>query len=266
MRVYVEGVGLWGAGLEGWAASRDVLVGNSAYVPAAVAAPPSPLLPANERRRAVATVRLALQVGAEAFANARRDPSTTATVFASSGGDGETLHAILQSLASAELDVSPTRFHNSVHNAPAGYWTIATKSREPSTSLCAFDASFVAGLLDAAAQTTIDTRAVALIGYDLPYREPLHSVRPIGSTFGVALILTPSPTRGSLAGLTIGLGRDLGAPTAIADPALEALRRGNPAARSLPLLAALARGDAAELVLEYVNGNAVAVSVTPPPG
>jgi Beta-ketoacyl synthase, N-terminal domain len=265
VRVYVEGIGIWAGGLEGWAASRNVLAGNSAYVPAPVVLPPSPLLPANERRRTVATVRLALQVGAEAFANAARDPSATATVFASSGGDGETLHGILESLASAELDVSPTQFHNSVHNAPSGYWTIATKSREPSTSLCGFDASFVAGLLDGTAQAIIDDRAVALIAYDLPYPEPLHSVRKIGSTFGLALVLTPSPTTSAFAALTIDLARDRPAATTMPDAGLEALRKANPAAHSLPLLAVLARGDAAELVLDYVNGNAVSVSVIPLP-
>jgi hypothetical protein len=55
------------------------------------------------------------------------------------------------------------------------------------------------------------------------------------------------------------------APTKMADAALEGLRRGNPAARSLPLLQALARGDRAELVMEYVSGSRVAISVAPPP-
>ncbi|MGH7032430.1 MAG: beta-ketoacyl synthase chain length factor [Stellaceae bacterium] len=265
MKVYVEGIGVWAAGLDGWTACRDVLTGKSAYEPAPLALPPSPLLPPNERRRTVATVRLALQVGAEAFAHAGRDPSLTATVFTSSGGDGETLHGILESLNSSELDVSPMRFHNSVHNAPAGYWTIATHSREPSTSLCAFDASFSAGLLDAVAQAAFDDQAVALIAYDLPYPEPLHSVRAIGTTFAVALVLTPKATPASLGRLTLALGGEMPAPTKMADPALEGLRRGNPAARSLPLLQALARGDHADLVLEHVNGNRVAIAVAPPP-
>ena len=265
MKAYVEGLGVWAAGLEGWTACRDVLAGNRAYEPAPLALPPSPLLPANERRRTVATVRLALQVGSEAFAHAGRDPSATATVFTSSGGDGETLHGILDALDSAELDVSPMRFHNSVHNAPAGYWTIGTHSREPSTSLCAFDASFSAGLLDAVAQAAFDDRAVALIAYDLPYPEPLHSVRVIGATFAVALVLTPKATPASFGRLTLALGKEMSAATKMADPGLEGLRRGNPAARSLPLLQALARGDHADLVLEYVSGNRVAISVAPPP-
>lgn len=265
MKVYVEGIGLWAPGLEGWASSRDVLAGKRLYAPAPLALPPSPLLPPNERRRTVATVRLALKVGAEAFANAGRDPSLTATVFTSSGGDGETLHGILDSLNSAELDVSPTRFHNSVHNAPAGYWTIATRSREPSTSLCAFDASFPAGLLDAAAQAVFDRCAVGLIAYDLPYPEPLHSARAIAATFGVALVLTPDATPTSLAQLTLKLGHGFTAPTSLADPALEALRQGNPAARSLPVLEALARASVAEVALDHVNGNTVAIAVAPPP-
>ncbi len=41
----------------------------------------------------------------------------------------------------------PTQFHNSVHNAVAGYWSIATKSTQPMTCLAAHDHSFAAGLL-----------------------------------------------------------------------------------------------------------------------
>ena len=82
-------------------------------------------------------------------------------------------------LATDGREVSPTRFHNSVHNAPSGYWAVATGSREPSTSLCAYDASFAAGLLEAAAQATVDDRPVTLVAYDLPYPEPLQRARPI---------------------------------------------------------------------------------------
>lgn len=250
MPVYLEGIGLRAPGLESWEASRPVLAGNRAYVPFPVSLPPCTLLPANERRRMVTTVKLALLVWTEAFANAKRDPAVTATVFSSSGGDGDTIHNIFEVLASAALDVSPTRFHNSVHNAPSGYWSIATKSHEPTTSLCAYDASFAAGLLGAATQTNVDDRAVALVAYDLPYPEPLHAQRPIHSIFGVALVMTPAPTEASFARLSIALGRAATPLTAMKDAGLEALRTGNPAARSLPLLAALAAGAEAEIALD----------------
>jgi hypothetical protein len=265
MRVYVEGVGLSAAGLEGWAASRARLSGEQPYEPTPMVLPSSPLLPANERRRMVTTVKLALEVGAEAFAHAQRNPAATASVFTSSGGDGETIDNILGSLAAAELEVSPTRFHNSVHNAPSGYWAIGTKSRAPTTSLCAHDWSFAAGLVDAAAQVTSDNRAVALIAYDLPYPEPLNARRTINSTFAVALILAPAPTDKSFAYLTVRCDRAARLASAMADAALEALRADNPAARSLPLLAALARRSPAEISLEYVFGNMLAISVVPAP-
>lgn len=263
IRLFVEGIGLRAPGLDGWAGSLPVLRGEQPYAATPTSVPPSPLLPANERRRMVMTVKLALLVGAEAFANAERDPSEAATVFTSSGGDGDTLHGILQSLVAAELDVSPTRFHNSVHNAPSGYWAIATKSHTPTTSICGHDWSFAAGLLDAAAQAASDAQPVGLIAYDLPYPEPLNGKRSIDAIFGTALLFTPTPSAKSFAALSITLERKPIRSTMMEDPGLEALRTGNPAARSLSLLTALARRAEASVVLEHFGGNALAVAVAP---
>ncbi|MBS1137598.1 MAG: hypothetical protein H6R11_1552 [Proteobacteria bacterium] len=264
MRVFVQGVGVLGPGLVGWEASRTVLAGTQAYRPAAVSVPVSDLLPPAERRRAGISVKLALAVGREALTHAGRAASEMPTVFTSSGGDGDTLHRICESLATAEREVSPTRFHNSVHNAPAGYWSIAVKAMAPSTSLCAYDASFAAGLLEAAAQVTADGVEVALIAYDMPYPEPLHAVRPIPEAFGVALVLAPQAGAGALACLDIALNHaTAGAPSRMDAAALEALRAGVPAARSLPLLAALARGGAGEVVLDYLAGSNLRVNMSP---
>jgi hypothetical protein len=263
MRVFVDGVGVRGPGLNGWQASREVLAGKATYTPAPLVVPPSELLPPAERRRTVPTVKLALAVGSEAVTHAGCDAALLATVFSSSCGDGETVHQIFEVLASTEREVSPTRFHNSVHNASAGYWSIATQSREPSTSLCCYDASFSAGLIEAAVQATVGTRAVGLIVYDLPYPEPLHGVRPIGAGFGMALVLSPQIAAHSLAQLDIQLLRDGVPSTCMSGAALEDLRAGNPAARSLPLLAALAREVAEEVTLEYIAGNRLVVQIVP---
>ena len=262
IRVYVEGIGIQGEGLNGWPSAAAALAGQRDYVPAPVNLPPNMLLPANERRRMVTTVKLTLAAGTEAFAHAGRDPSETATVFTSSGGDGDTIHNILDALACEQIEVSPMRFHNSVHNAPSGYWSIAMKAVEPSTSLCVHDASFSAGLLDAAAQAALDRRAVGLIAYDLPYPEPLNAVRTIGSMFSVGMVLTPAPSKASFACLAIALTQG-NEPTTMADPLLEAMRLGNPSARSLPLLAALARGLETQVILEYLGDNTVTVSIMP---
>ena len=66
----------------------------------------------------------------------------------SSDGDGEIVHRLCTALASPAAEVSPTDFHNSVHNAATGYWSIGAHSSAPSTALCAYDGSFAAGLLE----------------------------------------------------------------------------------------------------------------------
>ncbi len=261
--VHVEGIGLRGPGLTGWEASRPVLVGAEPYRPGPTEMPPSPLLPPNERRRTVSTVRLALALGLEAFAAAGREPADTPAVFASSGGDGETIHKILDVLASPDPEMSPTGFHNSVHNAPSGYWSIANRCRAPSSSLCCHDASFPAGLLEAAVQATVEKHAVALIAYDVPYPEPLNSARPIGAHFGTALVLAPHRTAASFARIELELRRSAGTASAMASAGLEELRRGTPAARCLPLLSALARNAAEAVVLDYIGGLEIALALEP---
>ena len=261
--VYVEGVGIAGPGLDGWAAARPVLAGLTPYQPATFVPRPVTLLPPAERRRAGGAVRLAIAVASEALAHSGRDAATMAMVFTSSGGDGDTVHEILCVLATDGREVSPTRFHNSVHNAPAGYWSVATGSCEPSTSLCAYDASFAAGLLDAAAQATVDDRPVTLVAYDLPYPEPLQFARPIVDLAGVALVLTPRQTDRSFARLAITPGGPAMQPTPMPDPRLERLRAGNPAARGLPVLAAIACGRAAAICLEEPAGTCVEILVEP---
>ena len=81
------------------------------------------MLPANERRRAAASVRWALAAAQEAVSAAAARPARSRPSSPPAASDGETLHRICEALASAEREVSPTRFHNSVHNAAAGYWT-----------------------------------------------------------------------------------------------------------------------------------------------
>ena len=262
MRAYIEGVGLLGPGLRGWQQGRAVLTGAEAYVAARAVIPPSELLPAAERRRAGVPVRLALAVAREAFMGAGRDAAATPTVFTSSSSDGEILHQLCEALATPEREVSPTKFMNSVHNAAAGYWSIATRSREPSTSLCCYDASFAAGLLECAVQVASGGGPAALIAYDEPYPEPLHATRPIEGEFGVALVLAAKPDN-ALASLEVELAPPDAADTRVPDPGLERLRLHNPAARSLPLLAALAREGAAEIVLKYVAGASLRARVSP---
>ncbi|HET7833279.1 MAG TPA: beta-ketoacyl synthase chain length factor [Gallionella sp.] len=261
MRVFVEGIGLLGPGLNGWQTSQGLLAGSTPYQEVALAIPPTELLPPAERRRAPLSVRLALAVGQEAVAQCGRNVVELASVFASATGDGDNIHHICETLAANGRELSPTRFHNSVHNAPSGYWSIATKAMMPSTALCAHDASFAAGLLEAAAQVVVDGNAAVLICYDTPYPQPLHAVRPISAAFGVALVLNGKQTAQSLAELEIGIIEGHLSATSLDVRELEALCSDVPAARCLPLLAALAGTGTASVLLDYFAGSQITVEV-----
>ena len=256
----VLGVGLVGPGLAGWRDARAVLAGSAPYVPAATVIPSPESLPPTERRRAGKGVKLVLAAGLAACADAGREARELAAVFTSSSGDGENQHAICEVLASPEREISPTRFHNSVHNAPAGYWGIATGAMAPSDSLAAFDASFAAGLVEALGRLAADpSREVLVVAYDAPYPEPLKAARPIADAFGVGLVMGPASASGEGCLIAAAFARE--APTALADAALESVRTGIPSARALALLQLLASGKPGRVVLEYLDELSLAVEV-----
>jgi hypothetical protein len=145
----------------------------------------------------------------------------------------------------------------------AGYWCVAAKSHEPSTSLCAHDASFVAGLLEAATQVVLENVVVALVAYDHPYPEPMNIVRPISAAFALAFILAPHQSERALAMVEVEFLSGKIDETAMQDVSLEILRCGVPAARALPLLEALAKGNLAQIGMAYFDENHLSIRVTP---
>lgn len=262
LQVHVQGIGVYGPGFSGWQQTAEVLTGRAQLAMAPINLPAAQALPPAERRRAGVSIKLAFATGFDAVRQSGIDPATLRSVFASASGDCDNCHAILETLASCDRAVSPTRFHNSVHNAPSGYWGIATACRATSTSLSAYDGSFAAGLLEAATQVASAGEPCLLLAYDSPYPEPLGSVRGIPYPFGTALVLSPAARAGNLATLTLSLSRqDL---TRMKDPALEEMRRSVPAARSLPLLEHLAHGRSGRVTLEYLDGMALDVEVHAP--
>ncbi len=261
LEAFVQGVGVLGPGMSGWPDTAAVLAGRSGYAPQPTVLPAPALLPATERRRTGRVVKLALAIASEAVAHAHAAPERLRSVFSSSGGDGHNCHEICQALASEPREISPTRFSNSVHNASAGYWSIATGATPASTVLCAFDGSFCAGLLEALAQVCVDRAPVLLAAYDTEYPPPLHSKRPLPDAFGIALVLAPDRDERSVARLAAQL--DAGSAEVMQDPRFEALRRGIPAARALPLMRRLALDEPGRVVLEYLDVHSVAVEVTP---
>ena len=121
MKIFVHGVGVLGPGIENWESCRRLFKDQCSYDDSVTPDPMPSALPANELRRSSDVVRWSLQVAQEAVQHSQLDPKSMATVFASSGGEVGILHKICQSLDSSSPMVSPTLFHQSVHNAAAGY-------------------------------------------------------------------------------------------------------------------------------------------------
>jgi hypothetical protein len=254
MEFSVLGVGLIAPGLPSWEEALPVLRGERPFVSATAVVPPPQRLPAAERRRAGAAVKVALNVADAACSAADRDPASLPSVFTSSSGDGANCHALCETLAhppGPDRLVSPTRFTNSVHNAAAGYWHITVGSHHASTSVCAHDQSFGAGLLAALSQLPGLAGPLLLVASDTPYPEPLNATRPLPDTMGVGLVLARGAEPGVRARLRVQLlaATEAGLATPCSDPALEDLRERIPAARALPLLEAIARRRPTRVVL-----------------
>lgn len=254
MRVYVNGIGALGPGLCGWSATRAILAGNNRYHEQEPTNPAAAGLPPNEQRRSSETVRWAVHVALESIMQAKAEPQDLATVFASSCGEADILDQICTALAKPQRHLSPTLFHQSVHNAPAGYWSIATSCRRSSTALSCYDSSFACGLLEAAAYLCMDEEPVILVAYDLPPPPPLFMASGVSLKFAVALTLTSRPSPHSFTELAIELiNRSLQPATIMDDRQLEALRLATPAARSLPLLSAIAKNRSTSVCIDYLD-------------
>lgn len=264
-RVHVRGVGFAIEGLPNWSATRAVLKGEAPYAHAPFAHASPEILPAAERRRAGAVIRLSIAVAHEAAQGSGVAVAELASVFASSDSDGENIHHICAALAGDKPEISPTRFHNSVQNAASGYWSIATRSHAASSTVNGFDMIFSAGLLEAAVLARTEERPVLLVSYDVPMVEPLLALRPLSTSCGSALVLDSKPSPQTLATLDIAVvARETVQPTVLAHAELERLRVSNPAARALALLDVLARGVSGEVVLELDTHLCLSVKVAAP--
>lgn len=183
----IEGIGFWADGLPSWQAAVDHVARGA---PVGAVGKPSPrLLAPNERRRAPPTVAVALEVALAACEAAGRDPATLPSVFASTHGDLAITDYMCATLADDPRGISPTRFHNSVHNAAAGYWTIGAGCLRPATALSAHRASFAQGLLEAMSQLACGDQAVLLVAYDTAGTGPLGAVASSSGLLGGALVL-----------------------------------------------------------------------------
>lgn len=253
----IEGIGFWTHGLPDWTSARDFV--RDGHLPEDAPKRPTPqLLAPNERRRAPATVAVALDVALAACESAGRNPASLPSVFASTHGELAITDYMCATLADQPHTISPTRFHNSVHNAAAGYWSIGTGATAATTAISSVGATFAQGLLEALVQLASGTPAVLLVAYDGPSPGPLGKVSPSAGLLGGALVLSRQKREGATT-LQATLA-DGDAPAA--DGPLARRDAGNAMAPMLGLLDALAAGNGTA-VLPAGPGRILEVSLHP---
>ena len=254
----IEGIGYWSKGLPSWNDARAFA--REGAVPENAAACPSPqLLAPNERRRAPESVAVALDVALAACQAAGRDPASLPSVFASTHGDLGITDYMSETLAGDDpAAISPTKFHNSVHNAAAGYWTIGAGCMHPATALSAFDVTFAQGLLEAMVQLATGNNAVLLVAYDTTAVGPLIPISNAAGTLGGALVLSGENAEGRRLSVRLDDG--------VATPGTGALamrEAGNAMHPMLPLFDALAQDQAATLQLDAGAGRVLVIEIGP---
>jgi len=256
----ILGIGLSAPGLSDWECFQSVLNGKTIDIDSK--AKPSTLLSARERRRAPAAVKLTFPAAEQACAMAGIDPADPLAVFSSGMGDLDITNYMCRTLADQPELLSPTRFHNSVHNAASGYWSIGAGARGDVTAISAWRDSATLGLLEGITRTETDalthSAPVLVVIYDDHAIGPMHDLWPSDSAFCAALLLAP-PNRGeTMARLTIELCQDQ--PRHAPLPASLAARiDDNPAARIIPLLALIADPARGDLVLGAEQGPALKI-------
>ena len=260
---FVSGLAFWSSRLPGWEVAAPVLRGERT-APAEPSSRPVPtLLALTERRRAPDTVAVALEVAAAACRGAGIDPGTTPSVFASTHGDLTINDYMSRTLAESPALISPIRFHNSVHNAAAGYWTIATGCNEPYTALTAFNDTFGEGMLEALSQAACDDRPILFVAYDIEARGALASIVPSRGMVGAALVVAPRQGPNSIAQLRWRMaGRR--EPTR-ATAANEPLMQENSMGTCLPFLEAMACRRPGTVVMSLSPSASLEVDLHFPP-
>jgi len=184
----VVGVGAWSHHFGNWQELAMGLCGNGWQEDVKLA--PGLLSPA-VRRRAPVSVKMAIEVMKQACDMAALDPREVATVYCSAMGDMQITDYICRTLAENPELLSPTQFHNSVHNAATGYWTIATTAHSPATAISAYTYSASMAFLEAAIQAADEELPVLLVTEEVQAPPALSFACPTNAPFAAALLLAP---------------------------------------------------------------------------
>lgn len=256
----IASVGVRGPGLPDWESSKHWLAGGSPPDSSAARRDPLAARLGGELRRTTAAVRLAIAAADDAVrAWVGEERTPIRCVFASSSGDGPLLCSLLETLADPDRAVSPTQFHNSVHNAAAGYWSILRGDHSSALSLAAGDWTFGVGFLRSALECTALRVPVLSVAFDTPFLPPLDACRPLVDGFSAAFVLVPAAAPGSVP-VSMRL-EPVNEPTRVRTEQLRRVSECNPAAQSLSLLECLAGGGGTEVAIPISDQQTMVLEV-----
>jgi len=226
-------------GIAFWAPGHDDLVrlaaGDCSADPA-IKAPKAEILPARLRRRCSLLTRMSAEVVAKASAEAAIDTSSATVILASVYGEIRTTGQLLVMMAEEPgSPLSPTRFHNSVHNTPIGYLSIACKNHCGSTAISAGPRTLAMAMLEAATVIAAGEGPVVVVLVEEPLPEGLAMDR--GTYDGLAVAFVVEAARD--AGIRVRLGR---AASAHPLPEIPENIAGNPCANAVAVATALIAG------------------------
>lgn len=151
------------------------------------------LLPANLRRRTSVATKTAFAAAERACRRAGVAPAELPTIFISAIGEIDVTDKLCSDIAHGRFPLSPTRFHNSVHNTASGYWSIAVGSGHPAMAMAGYQDSFALGLLEAGCQLQSITRQVLLVCFE---EKPPQVLLPDHGWLGAAVAFVLSAGEG----------------------------------------------------------------------
>lgn len=187
-KVDLAGVGIWSEAFSGWEQFCAVAAGEAVEVDTKLQ---PELISPRERRRAPQFVKMAVEVMDQACSMAEVERASVATVFASGMGDMQITDYMCRTLATMPRTLSPTKFHNSVHNAATGYWSIATGSNAPANAVSGHEFSGGIALLEGAIQAVEENVPVLVALQEAAAPKPFKSVYDSDHPLAIALLLTP---------------------------------------------------------------------------
>jgi hypothetical protein len=147
------------------------------------------LIPSAMRRRTSLTTQMAITAATQACIKAQVAANLLPSVFVSLGGEIQITDALCRLLPNPDELLSPTQFHNSVHNTTAGYWGILNHCQAPTTAISAVDDGFAMGLLEAWSLKQQTHGDILLVCYDEEW--PQYLAPPLGKVaLACALVLS----------------------------------------------------------------------------